>query len=411
MVRKPLLAGLPVEAATRFRFRKRWATRAGCMVWVGLVLGILAGPLVHAPLAAQAPASEEGATATPLEAVVTRIVEAGMAEMMGTMYAYQILEMRLLRPPDGVPERLQVRNSMAQGGVVGALKVGDRVWLQPEVNPEGQRDYLVVARSRGRELAWALAAFIAVVVLVSQWHGVRALLGLGLSFLVVFAFIIPRIAAGGSPVGVTLLGLGVTMPVSYYLAHGLNRKTTVALLGSLLAMGFTGLLAQQMASATHLTGLASEEAAFVLGVYGRQIDVKALLLAGILISILGVLDDITVAQAAVVEQLVEASPEWQSEALVVRAMAVGRDHIASMVNTLVLVYAGSALPLLLLLTNRSLPLGYTVSFELVTEEIVRMLVTSIGLVAAVPVTTFLAAQTMGGRRRRERGQPEPPPYA
>jgi len=160
-----------------------------------------------------------------------------------------------------------------------------------------------------------------------------------------------------------------------------------------------------------LTGMASEEAAFVLGVYGRQIDVKALLLAGILISILGVLDDITVAQAAVVEQLVEASPEWQSEALFVRAMAVGRDHIASMVNTLVLVYAGSALPLLLLLTNRSLPLGYTVSFELVTEEIVRMLVTSIGLVAAVPVTTFLAAQTMGGRRRRERGQPEPPPYA
>ena len=390
------------------------ARRATGLAMLMVVLGLLVCPAIWPePLGAQEPEASGADEGIPVEATVSRVTEEGFVEVMGTMQPYQILEMTLVRPSEGA-QRVQVRNSLSQGGVVGVLRVGDRVWLQPALDLQGQPGYLVISRSRSGSLAWAFVIFVALVVLVGQWHGVRALLGLGISFLVVFAYIIPRIAAGASPVGAALLGLGVTMPVSYYLAHGMNRKTTVALAGSLAALLFTGLLAENMASATHLTGLASEEAAFLLGVYRGQIDVRALLLAGMLISVLGVLDDVTVAQAAGVEQLAAANPSWRREQLAWRAMRVGRDHIASMVNTLVLVYAGAGLPLLLLLANRQLPLGYTVSYELVTEEIVRVLVTSIGLVAAVPVTTLLAAHVMGARAHRPaggRGSTEPPPYA
>lgn len=343
----------------------------------------------------------------PVEGVITRVVEEGQSEALGALQPYQILEVeirgRARTAGDG--GLVQVHNSLSQGGPVGRLAAGDRVWLQPASDLEGRQTYLIISRSRSGALAWGLVALVVLVVLVGQWHGVRALGGLVLSFAVVFGFILPRIAAGASPVGVTLLGLGVTMPISYYLAHGWGRKTTVALAGSLVALVFTAILAENMIASAHLTGRASEEATFLLGMFPGLIDVRSLLLAGMLIAILGVLDDITVAQASVVEQLAAANPAWRPEHLAWRAMLVGRDHIASMANTLVLVYAGAALPLLLLLTNRDLPFAYTVSYELIAEEIVRIVVTSIGLVAAVPVTTVLAARVMGRRQPRAQAAP------
>jgi uncharacterized membrane protein len=152
--------------------------------------------------------------------------------------------------------------------------------------------------------------------------------------------------------------------------------------------------------ATGLTGYSGDEAGFVTGLYGGTIDLRALLMAGMIIGILGVLDDVTVAQAATVEQIRDANPLLSRWQLFRRGMSVGQDHISSMVNTLMLVYAGSSLALLLLLTNQSLPLGYVLSQELIAEEAVRMLVTSTGLVATVPVSTALAATLMAGRGRR-----------
>jgi uncharacterized membrane protein len=144
-----------------------------------------------------------------------------------------------------------------------------------------------------------------------------------------------------------------------------------------------------------LTGFSGDEAGFVTGLYGGTIDLRALLMAGMMISVLGVLDDITVAQAATVEQIHIADRTLGRWQLFRRGMSVGQDHISSMVNTLMLVYAGSALALLLLLTDQSLPLGYILSQEMVAEEVVRMLITSTGLVATVPITTALAAALMG----------------
>ncbi|MCG2686467.1 YibE/F family protein, partial [Candidatus Parcubacteria bacterium] len=208
----------------------------------------------------------------------------------------------------------------------------------------------------------------------------------------IFKFILPQISAGRDPILVAIVGSLLIIPLTFYLSHGLNRKTTTAVLGTLAALLITGILAKIFTEATHLTGYASEEAAFLQVIKEGTINIKGLVLAGIIIGVLGILDDITVAQAAVVQQLKKANPQLKSSQLFTQAMGVGQDHIASMVNTLVLVYAGASLPLLLLFVDNPLPFSQVINYEIIAEEIVRTLVGSIGLIAAVPITTFLASQ-------------------
>jgi uncharacterized membrane protein len=162
-------------------------------------------------------------------------------------------------------------------------------------------------------------------------------------------------------------------------------------IGTVIALIFTGLLSLFFVEATKLSGFASEEAAFVKAAKGDLINIKGLLLAGMLISILGVLDDITVAQANVVYQLKKVSDKLRVGQLYSRAMDVGKDHIASMVNTLILVYTGAALPLLLLFIDNAAPFSEVINYEVVAEEIVRTLVASMGLILAVPITTYITA--------------------
>ena len=236
-----------------------------------------------------------------------------------------------------------------------------------------------------------LFAFFALLVLaIGKLWGLSSLLGMGLSFLVIFKIILPQILAGHDPVLVTILGSLLIIPVTFHLSHGFNKKTGIAIAGTLISLVIAGILSKIFVELTHLTGYASEEAGFLQLMKGQAVNVKGLLLAGIIIGVLGVLDDITVAQAAVVEQLRKADPNLKPGEIFNRAMSVGQDHIASMVNTLVLVYTGASLPLLLLFVNNPHPLTEIVNYEMIAEEIVRTLVGSIALILAVPITTFLA---------------------
>jgi uncharacterized membrane protein len=184
--------------------------------------------------------------------------------------------------------------------------------------------------------------------------------------------------------------------VSYYLTHGVSSKTTIAILGTLGALAVTGILASVFAGASSLTGLGSEETAFLLDRFPVA-SFFNLLLAGIIIGSLGVLDDITISQASIVSELSQANSKWRRWELYKRAMRVGRDHISSLVNTLVLVYAGSALPLLLLFVTSEASVMQLLNYEAVAEEIVRTLVGSIGLITAVPLTTMLASIYYAGQ--------------
>jgi len=369
----------------------------GCLAAVVVLLGLT-----------RAASADQGGDATELQdeilsAVVGYVVEQSEMEVMGYSQVYQKLELIISSGPargEVVLVEQGVRPTVGQG----PYKAGDRVYLTKTQDLDGAPVYNIVGYSRASRLLWMFLGFMALVLLVGRRGAAGSLLGMAVSFGAIFAFILPGIDRGRDPVAMAVLGAGAAMVVSYYLAHGLNRKTTIALVGSFVGLALTGLLSVAFVRAAHLTGYASDEAGFLQAVRPGEIDIRGVLLAGMVIGVVGVLDDITVSQAAIVQQLAQAEASLAWRQLYSRAMRVGQDHIASMVNTLVLVYAGAALPLLLLLMDRSLPLAYVLSHEVVAEEVVRMLVTSMGLVAAVPITTFLAALVMGRSRARTRSQ-------
>jgi uncharacterized membrane protein len=217
-----------------------------------------------------------------------------------------------------------------------------------------------------------------------------ALVGLAASLAVVIFFVVPAILDGRSPLAVALAGGVAVMLVTIALAHGLGAKSIAAALGTAVSLALTVGLALLFTNLAHLTGFGSEEAT-LLSASGGNVSFKGLVVAGMVIGALGVLDDVTVSQASAVMALRRANPAQHARELYRGALEVGRDHVAATVNTLVLAYAGATLPLLLLFSVGATPFADAVNGESVAEPIVATLVGSIGLIAAVPITTALAA--------------------
>jgi uncharacterized membrane protein len=285
----------------------------------------------------------------------------------------------------------EILPSMVFGPGSPALHVGDKIVAGRSVDPVTKRvDYYFSDFQRRLPLLVLTLLFAVVVVGVARWRGLAAVAGLGVAGLVLVRFALPAILDGESPVAVSLAAGAVILFAVLYLAHGLNGRTTIALLGTLGALALTAALAAGFVAATRLTGLASDEAAYVQ-VLTNKVSVSGLVLAGIVIGSLGVLNDVTVTQASAVWEIHAANPARGLVPLYRAGMRIGRDHIASIVYTLVLAYAGAALPLLIVFTLSHQQLGNVVTSDVVAEEIVRTLVGSIGLVASVPITTGLAA--------------------
>src|SRR5215208_2294795 len=272
----------------------------------------------------------------------------------------------------------------------GMFRAGQRVQLAVAEQPGQPPAYYIQDLERGRPILILAALFIGAVVAFGRWQGIRSLVGLGLSFLVIVGFVVPAILRGHSPVAVAVTGAMAIMLISLYLSHGTGPKTTAAVVGTALALGLTAALSIAFVAAASLTGLTSEDAQFASFAVGG-LSLRGLLLAGIIIGGLGVLDDVTMSQASLVTELHQANPTAGLAALVGGALRVGRDHIAATVNTLFLAYAGAALPSLILFVTGQNSLGTVATTELVAVEVVRALCGSVGLIAAVPLTTVLAA--------------------
>ena len=288
------------------------------------------------------------------------------------------------------------------------LSVGQHVVAAYAAQAPAHLRYSVIDSQRDVPL-WLLGlAFAAVVVLVGRLRGALALVGLVLSFAVLTLFILPAILQGSNPLVVAVIGGSAIMLATLYLCHGLNSRTSVAVLGTLLSLLLIGLLGSLFIGWARLTGNTDDQTSLVHGLY-PGIEIQGLLLAGVLIGSLGVLDDVTVTQTSAVWELKEADPGAGPRQLYRSAMRIGRDHIASVVNTLVLAYAGASLPLLLLFSIADSGIGKVATSEVVAEEIIRTLVGSIGLVASVPLTTFLAALVVSADRGRRGTPPVPAP--
>jgi uncharacterized membrane protein len=333
-------------------------------------------------------AEELGLSAAIVDATVTESVEVTCA---GTAAADGILCRRVaFVVTSGSTEGEEASFEIPVTEASVRLDAGDRVTLGHQPSNEPGFQYYFNDFQRRTPLLLLAGLFALAVIALGRWQGLRALIALGVTGVVMVGFLFPAILDGHDPTAVALVSAAVIALVALYLTHGVTEMVTVALLGTFGALGLTAALAALFSNLARFTGFASEDA-FYLTIASADVDVQGLVLAGIIIGSLGVLDDVTVTQVSAVWQLHEANPSYGARRLYAAGVVIGRDHIASTVNTLVLAYAGASLPLLLVFTQAGRSLGDVAAGELVAVEIVRTLVGSIGLVAAVPLTTALAA--------------------
>ena len=270
------------------------------------------------------------------------------------------------------------------------LTAGDNVILgfDPVTN-----SYYYQDRDRMSSLWWLILLFTVTVICLARVRGLLALFAMGGTVLMLIKFIAPSVLDGNDPVLVCVVAAAAIAYFSLYFTHGFSLMTTVALAGTLIALGLTLGISWIFFELAKFSGYSSEEA-FVLPFLAESLDVRGLLLGGTIIAALGALDDVTVTQAATVLELSARNNELSTRQLMISGLRVGREHIASTVNTLLLAYAGSSIPLLLLFAVSEQSLGDVANSELIAIELVRTLCGSIGLVAALPITTYLAALLM-----------------
>jgi uncharacterized membrane protein len=271
-----------------------------------------------------------------------------------------------------------------------SLEVGDEVFVGYEPSTAF---YFYADRDRGSSLVWLTLIFAAVVIALGRWRGVSALAAMVLTVAVLVWFIAPSVLDGNDPVWVAVIAGSAIAYIGLYLTHGFNPTTTVALAGTLASLLLTLAISALFFDVANFSGLATEEGLTLPLV--ADINLSSLLLGGAVIGTLGALDDVTVTQVATVAELHHRNPKLTVAELITSGIRVGREHIASTVNTLLLAYAGASMPLLLIFAASDQPLGAVANSEIVAVEIVRTLCGSIGLVAAVPLTTLMAAVLVG----------------
>ncbi|WP_280297705.1 YibE/F family protein [Nocardia neocaledoniensis] len=269
------------------------------------------------------------------------------------------------------------------------LRAGDEIRIVRATDPSGITMYAFEDYSRGLPLLLIVLAFVVVICVVARWRGFRALLGLLFAFAVVVMFLLPALLDGKPAIPVALVSGALILYVVLYLAHGLNLRTSSALLGTLASMLMAAFLSWLTLEVTNLTGL-SEEQNTNVATYLEHVSITGLLLAGFIIGSLGVLNDVTITQASAAFELAALDEGASRREIFTATMRVGRDHIASTVYTLVLAYAGGALPLLLIFSVAGRSITDVLTGDAVAIEIARSAVGGIALALSVPLTTAIA---------------------
>jgi uncharacterized membrane protein len=308
---------------------------------------------------------------------------------------------RLLEGPDeGLTVPIELPTSSPW---IGTVSIDRQVLLghQPDV---AGFEYVFLEPDRRSPLLLLAGLFAIAVVALGRWRGATALVGLIATLLVLFLFVVPAILDGGEPLLVSLVGSVVIAFAALYLSHGVNVRTTVALLGTLGGLLCAAILAIVFMDLAEISGFASEEALFLTAL-GTNLDLGGLILGGMMIGALGAIDDITVTQASAIWELRSADPSMSRRRLLRSGLRIGRDHVASTVNTLVLAYAGASMPVLVLFVLSDQPASTVANGEIVATEIVRTLVGSLGLIASVPITTWLSVDVVSRRGRHESATP------
>lgn len=326
------------------------------------------------------------------------------SEVVSEVWRARVIEVvaQSTEEPEGLVEapfqvvRAELLSGSKKGAVVEVvndhlkLDAGDTFFLQYVSDPEGVETFQAIERDRLRVLLALFLVFAAAILALGGRQGLRSLLSLAGSFFVILYILLPQLLKGAPPVLTSVFVAAVVLVLALYSTHGWRRTTHAAFLGTLSTVALTGLFASLAVRVAQLTGFSSDEAVYLNSTLGGTLDARGLLLGGIIIGILGILDDIAITQASVVAELKSVGDRLSNAEIYRRALRVDKEHVGALVNTLALAYTGSALPLLLLFLNDRTPALVALNGELVATEIVRTIVGSLGLVMAVPVTTALA---------------------
>ncbi|MFZ5365639.1 MAG: YibE/F family protein [Patescibacteria group bacterium] len=282
-----------------------------------------------------------------------------------------------------------------------AYEIGDQVLVQQDYDLNGQEKFYIQDYVR-RGYIYVLAGLFAVfTVIIGGKKGLRSLLSLIVSYLIIMYFILPRILSGSSPLIVGIIGVFLILAVIIYLTEGLGRKSHVAIASVLASLIVTFVISYIFTKLTRLSGMAQEESVFLTGIAGGQIDFRGLLLAGILIGTAGVLDDVIVGQIEAVEQLRTVNQNLSKKETFKAAYKIGNTHLGAIVNTLFLTYTGASLPLLLLFSVNEPPfltIREVLNHELIATEIVRTLVGSIGVALSLPIATVMSVYLIKNKK-------------
>lgn len=326
------------------------------------------------------------------KAVIVEILEDGVKTAGDISLPYQLLKVRLLTGPDQNKIITIDHGSDFTINPEQKVKVGNTVVLA-KTSTEGQESYRIFDVYRTNTLLLLTICFFLLILVINRLRGLGSLLGLFFSLLVITLFIVPQIIAGRDPLLISITGSLIIMTTTLYLAHGFGSKTTLAILATFISLLLTGILAIVSVKISSLSGLGNDETASLRFGPTANMNFQGFLLGGIIIGALGVLDDITTTQVAAVGELWETNKKLSMGELFGKGFNIGREHISSLVNTLILAYAGASLPLFIFLAiNPSgYPLWVMLNSEFLAEEIIRSLVGSIGLILSVPIATLLAA--------------------
>lgn len=324
---------------------------------------------------------------------VVSIPKEGYRTIEGQQTAYQIVNVFVQSGPDQ-GKTITINRGGGRTSILASqeVSVGSTVILEHMNDANGKVSYDIYDTYRIPMIAYIFLAFALLILLVAGFKGIGSLLGLFISLVIILGFIVPQILQGANPLVVSIIGSLIILFVTTYLAHGVSKQTTVALLSTFIALVFSVVLSYLFVHLTHLTGTNDETMTLQFGQTGK-INLQGLLLAGIIIGTLGALNDITTTQAATVFSFAREHVGASFKKLFSIGFEIGREHIVSMVNTIVLAYAGSALVIFLffVFNPQHMPWWVILNNEDISDEIVRTLAGSMGLVLVVPIVTVFAA--------------------
>jgi uncharacterized membrane protein len=325
-----------------------------------------------------------------VRAEVVQIIEEGEVDMGGHMQKYQVARVNILTGEyTGIVMEIDYGKRQVRSDEYD-LAPGDKVMVSISKTPENVINAYFVDFIRMTPILWLTLIFAAAIIFISRWKGVGALLSMIFSLYIIINYIIPHILIGEDPLRVSIIGSIILLGVTLYLTYGWTLKTHAAVLSMIFVLLLTGALSALFVVFAKLNGTGDENVMFLMQAMETPINLRGLLLGGMIIGALGVLDDLVTTQASAVFELHHANPNFGFRDLYNSAMRIGQDHVAATVNTLVLAYAGASLPMLLLFSLARGDFGYLINFAFIAEEIVRTLVGSLGLIAAVPLTTVIA---------------------